>query len=1032
MFLIEERPASRSVWAGIPVTMPLHVLLALDPSATQVAARPGYLAFNLPGALSKLLGRFGRERAEKILAVKVWAPAWSDAELLEFVKGPVGGAVPPTAHLPTQVDAFPGVGVLTHPNTANYPVYEIVHLVGGPTSLDYAAEPAPAPASPTSVGWPRETVLYVNPPDEILHVGAFRDALIAARTRLLICQNAGLGPGDGHWESKARLLAEDLVASGGPAVLLLGATDPQAMNEYLERLYGDIVHNAPLSQMLQPGPALTARIRATLYRAYPGDDLLRFDHYMATLATRLDDMQADIVNVAAADPTRPGRLDALRATARARLHRKQADELAERFEAASTLDTEIANTVRRLQDVKAMSWSHESEGAVPLSETVEMIDALDRKRRDHATMEEDAQALTARAARVLNANFAEGERVLQSTDVLVAGREYAILVDVGPRWSTIPSVVSGHIYFPDASLPPDQEGYEIEVALVSDDFTPNLVRAWFWVPRGIGRSSPIVDGTKRDEAGPVALNIRAPQVSENGGVARGRLSLYYRNNVIQSARVTAQVARTSNVVSATPNAIDVDYVLSGTFHDAATLLRGRTVRFTESEERAERPVGVSVTVNADGANGHRIIVKTDAAGAPAVAAPAPGWTRYNPTGTGELLARARQGLLDCFWARDGAGEPQENVIGLDAANGKTYDGFRYDLRALAVLGSELFKVVTGELLAEDGAKPRVWVGTLRQAIRQSTVIQVARTVSAAYAFPWALLYEHPMPGPKFAFCKVVEEWKPSGRRTGTLRTQCPYADEAWHRENIYCPYGFWGLKHIVEQPPSALQRLRDGTWVVRDTTKIITATAPFDVAMAVTGDTRLDQKRLKTHITQLGQKLPPARFAPPTPVGTRTLVRAMLATPPAIAYFLCHGERDTQPFLGIGARDQDPEHRIYPDTVQDWASTPVPPNLATWATGHPLIFLNGCHTSDLNPNEVMNFVTAFTHADAAGILGTEVSVILPVATEVAESILGKVVGGTPVGEALHQTRWELLNKGNLLGLAYTLYALADLRVVGRG
>ena len=34
-----------------------------------------------------------------------------------------------------------------------------------------------------------------------------------------------------------------------------------------------------------------------------------------------------------------------------------------------------------------------------------------------------------------------------------------------------------------------------------------------------------------------------------------------------------------------------------------------------------------------------------------------------------------------------------------------------------------------------------------------------------------------------------------------------------------------------------------------------------------------------------------------------------------------------------------------------------------------------------------------------------------------------------LGEALHEICWQLANKGNLLGLAYTLYALAGLRVV---
>jgi hypothetical protein len=57
-------------------------------------------------------------------------------------------------------------------------------------------------------------------------------------------------------------------------------------------------------------------------------------------------------------------------------------------------------------------------------------------------------------------------------------------------------------------------------------------------------------------------------------------------------------------------------------------------------------------------------------------------------------------------------------------------------------------------------------------------------------------------------------------------------------------------------------------------------------------------------------------------------------------------------------------------------------------------------------------------------------VLANVAIEVAESLFEKIAGNmpVPVGEAMYQTRWELANKGNLLGLAYSLYCLANLHV----
>lgn len=51
------------------------------------------------------------------------------------------------------------------------------------------------------------------------------------------------------------------------------------------------------------------------------------------------------------------------------------------------------------------------------------------------------------------------------------------------------------------------------------------------------------------------------------------------------------------------------------------------------------------------------------------------------------------------------------------------------------------------------------------------------------------------------------------------------------------------------------------------------------------------------------------------------------------------------------------------------------------------------------------------------------------ATECAESFLGRVADGEAVGDSLSQMRRELANKGNPLGLAYSLFSRADLRVI---
>jgi hypothetical protein len=282
------------------------------------------------------------------------------------------------------------------------------------------------------------------------------------------------------------------------------------------------------------------------------------------------------------------------------------------------------------------------------------------------------------------------------------------------------------------------------------------------------------------------------------------------------------------------------------------------------------------------------------------------------------------------------------------------------------------------------------------------------------------MYDIPMPGPIFTFCKAVREWENGGRTDPRMLDRCPHADEPDHQQNVYCPYGFWGLKHVIEQPLSQIAMKKDGRWEPVDVVREFARSAAIDFAVAVTRDTDLDSGRINKHLDDL-RGIPRVKLSPPSPAdNTDSACRAMAS--PDMVYFLCHGDIDNtpplpRPFLGIGLRDGEAQHMIYVRTVQGWAETTAMPNLAQWSKRRPFVFINGCHTTNLSPDQILNFVTGFSYARASGVIGTEVSVKVPVAVEAAKVFLEKVFGGM---------RWALANKGNLLGLAYTLYAMADL------
>lgn len=77
------------------------------------------------------------------------------------------------------------------------------------------------------------------------------------------------------------------------------------------------------------------------------------------------------------------------------------------------------------------------------------------------------------------------------------------------------------------------------------------------------------------------------------------------------------------------------------------------------------------------------------------------------------------------------------------------------------------------------------------------------------------------------------------------------------------------------------------------------------------------------------------------------------------------------------------------------------------------------------------FVSNFVGAGASGVIGSETLLEQNSASTAMELFLKEFSSGSTVGEAIRKMRWSLLNQGTLLGLAYTPYCSADLRMRDR-
>jgi hypothetical protein len=464
-------------------------------------------------------------------------------------------------------------------------------------------------------------------------------------------------------------------------------------------------------------------------------------------------------------------------------------------------------------------------------------------------------------------------------------------------------------------------------------------------------------------------------------VGRLRVIIYHRNNAVQSLLLTSEIGADERMGDGT-NAW-VDYSLTAEFSDLGSL--------------PARTLNILTNDNPDGT--HRIVIKGREHDLFA----------FNVTeGQMKEAVHAARAELWSTHAYDGMGRSDPGSR-LDSNNAKPREEFVDDLRRLARLGWQLW---TG-LLANHRDR---WRALTRKLSDQPRTIQVARTRSSTFVFPWALIYDIPLDGWKGKLCRVLGEGEAWGATLDPLTTRCPFEHEH-EKINTICPFGFWGFRHVIEQPPP----MPDGRSLPSD---IFSRRLPYEFVVGLSRD--LDKEMVGSHMTSIRESLDGFHVLP---CDTRDqLVQALSHEEIEIIYFLCHAmyeekQRggDSVPFLEMGE-----EERIFPQDIAAWGEGLWPED--HWGITSPLVFINGCHTAGFTPQSLLNFVDVFTNANASGVIGTEIQVHERLATEVAETFFRHLKDKLNVGDALRRTRIHFLRKGNLLGLAYTPYCSTNLKI----
>jgi hypothetical protein len=552
---------------------------------------------------------------------------------------------------------------------------------------------------------------------------------------------------------------------------------------------------------------------------------------------------------------------------------------------------------------------------------------------------------------------------------IAPGELARLRVDIGALQQE--SLVERPVAFPDDLLP--SEDVTLEVLLSSSDFAvgtsvEKLRKA------SVARQAlrlPAEGGAAVSEDGKreyVDFALRAPERMER---ARARLSYVYRNTVVQSQRVDAILGLNVRVTT--------DFTLS------------RSLAAADVQAISERP-RVALIANDSPGDYHELTVRAGDAGGAPVGDPVT--FKIEHQRIGPAVAQLRRQL-----ARQAPRRRRQSPSELVKA-----------MRELAPLGHKLYAALDPRLQA-----------TVRDVARTmpEAVLQVALAHGSTFTLPWSFVYDiylpSDVPAKQLKVCRVLSEWDGNSPMVAAGQRACPHADDDSHREAVLCPFGFWGYRYSIELLTSTDRPARE----IRCETD----------SKVVMGETERGLRRggLTGHAQALATIL---ANATPTLSMTRTQtvagLRSLIEDDLPIIYLLCHGKRaGTQTLLSIGKRQ-----RISAQDLIGWMDVAARKGRRMWTDPRPLVFVNACGSAQITPEDLVDYLGAFVgKGQAAGLIGTEVKVEQGQAMQLAESFFARLFEhGASVEQALHHVRSEFLASGNLFGLVYTPYCLADLAV----
>lgn len=388
--------------------------------------------------------------------------------------------------------------------------------------------------------------------------------------------------------------------------------------------------------------------------------------------------------------------------------------------------------------------------------------------------------------------------------------------------------------------------------------------------------------------------------------------------------------------------------------------------------------------------------------------------------------------------------------------GDDNEGFRYsspapdddeitqrekDLCSIAVEGWELFHTLF------QGTEQPLELNRLKsfkeELTRQGSIVSVSRCRSEGITIPWAALYTLPLDtdkADKMSLCGLFKDQLAANLWSGdelkleekkdllddpvACRGQsgCPLGKEKAVRRKTICPFGFWGFLHQIEQPLQQVTPTPSGqTPPEMQNPKIQTSF----LSHASNEELRLacgvysDLAGASDHREEI-KKLGVASLKVDDSEDRDHVLGLLEEGGWHVYYFYCHGEMENSKFrLKLGFEDE-PHYLGASDldlTEIDWPDQPM-----------PLVFINGCETMAVLPEQIHDFLSVLKQLGASGVIGTEVKVWTDLARPFGSQVLTHILNGKSVGETFLEIRKDMLRRYNPLGLLYNYYSPASLHL----